>query len=233
MSARVANANYLQEIRDRVGSILEPKQVQREGETQTVTEGFNIASARAELKEILQSIGYDPGEKRGTIQDLSSDQRLNLQLKQNVAAAQGYGDFLQGQSDGALAAFPAQELFRAEDREEPRDWQERWSEAGGQFYDGRMIATKDDPVWEDISAFGTPWPPFDFNSGMWVRDIDRAEAEQLGVIEQGEVVKPTAEDFNATLQASVANLDPEMKKALEEGFGDDVDITGGMAKWSE
>jgi hypothetical protein len=29
----------------------------------------------------------------------------------------------------------------------------------------RMIARKDSPIWEALSRFGTPYPPFDFNSG--------------------------------------------------------------------
>ena len=123
-SARVTNAQYLQNIKDRVESILNPRTVQRDG--RPVTEGLNLASARAELKLVLQSIGYNPGEKAGGLEDLSSDARLNLQLKQNVESAQGFGNFLQGQAEGALDAFPAQELFRAEDREEPRNWPTRW-----------------------------------------------------------------------------------------------------------
>ena len=111
-----------------------------------VTEGLNPASARAELKQILQSIGYNPGDKAGGIQDLGSDARINLQIKMNVESAQGYGSYLQGQAEGAIDAFPAQELFRAEDREEPRNWPTRWMQAGGQSFGGRMIALKNDQI---------------------------------------------------------------------------------------
>jgi len=165
-SARTTNAGYVQEIKDKIESILNPKTVMRDG--RPVTEGLNVATARVELKQSLKNIGYSPEpEKTGGIEDLSSDRRLNLILKQNVESAQGFGSWLQGQAEGALDAFPAQELFRAEDRKEPRNWIERWRGAGGQFYDGdRMIALKSDPIWSEISAFDTPYPPFDYNSGM-------------------------------------------------------------------
>lgn len=229
-SARTVNAGYLQDIKDRVESILNPKSVVRDG--RPVTEGMTITSARAELKEILKGLSYDPGDKAGGVQDLSSDGRLNLILKQNVESAQGYGNFLQGQAAGALDVFPAQELFRAEDREEPRDWPTRWMQAGGEiFTGGRMIALKTDPIWTAISTFGVPYPPFDYNSGMWVRDIDRAEAMELGLLEEGEEVKSTTVSFNANLMASAKRLAPELLDSLRKSFGNQVVIDGDSIKW--
>ena len=223
------NAGYLQEIKDRVESILRPRTVLRDG--RPVTEGMDITTARAELKQVLRSIGYQPGEQAGTIQDLGSDRRLELQLKTNVESAQGYGNFLQGQAAGAIDAFPPQELFRAEDREEPRNWPTRWMQAGGQIFNGRMIALKSDPIWEAISAFGTPWPPFDFNSGMWVRDIPRSEAIALGLLDANETIEPVVEKLNAKLEASVKNLAPELQRALKQSFGDKIVIEDGLARW--
>lgn len=236
-SARVANAQYLQDIKDRVESILNPVQVKRADRiTPTnpegyVTTGYNPASARAELKQLLQSIGYNPGDKAGGIQDLGSDARINLQLKMNVESAQGYGNFLQGQAEGAIDAFPAQELFRAEDREEPRNWPTRWMQAGGQSFGGRMIALKNDPIWETISEFGTPYPPFDFNSGMWVRDIDREEAIAIGLLGENETIEPVVDRFNARLAASVKGVDPELLRSLEQSFGGQIGVRDGVVSW--
>lgn len=237
-SARVANAQYLQDIKDRVASILNPVQEKRadritpQNPEGNVTTGYNPVSARAELKQILQSIGYQPGDKAGTLQDLGSDARINLQLKMNVESAQGFGSYLQGQAEGAIDAFPAQELFRAEDRKEPRNWPTRWMQAGGQIFNGRMIALKNDPIWEAISEFGTPYPPFDFNSGMWVRDIDREEAIALGLLGENETIEPSVAQFNSTLEASVKNLSPEIQSYLKESLGDRVVIEDGKARWA-
>ena len=60
-------------------------------------------------------------------------------------------------------------------------WRERWKESGGKLYDGRMIALRNDPIWRKISRFGSPVPPFDFNSGMGLEEVNRFEAEALGV----------------------------------------------------
>ena len=95
-----------------------------------------------------------------------------------------------------------------------------------------MIALKDDPIWTEISAFGTPYPPFDFRSGMWVRDVSRAEAERLGLLAPGQKVESSLPQFNANLEASVANLDSEMQKSLAQSFGGQVAFQEGRARWA-
>lgn len=237
-SARVTNLQLVQVIKDGVTSILDPQTVRRadrvtrENPEGFVTEGKNDATVRAEIKQLLQRIGYDPGAKAGGIQDLSSDGRINLQIRMNVESAQGYGQFLQGQAEGAIDAFPAQELFRAEDREEPRNWPTRWMQAGGQIFPGgRMIALKNDPIWSAISAFENPFPPFDYNSGMWVRDVSREDAIALGLLGENETIEPIVADYNAGLEASVKNVDPELLRTLQQNFGEQIVIDGDAVKW--
>jgi len=186
-SAQTTNAHYLTKIDEVIDKVLQPVEVIRAGER--VTEGMSMIDAKRELEATLKAIDYTPA-RAGTIEDLGSDARLNLVVDTNVRMAQGYGNFAQGMDPDILDAFPAQELYRAEDRMVPREWMARWDEAGGQIFDGRMIALKTDPIWEDISAFGLPYPPYDFNSGMDVQDVDRQEAEDLGVMEPGELVEP-------------------------------------------
>lgn len=169
-------------------------------------DAINPATARAELKLHLKSIGYDPENpptgfepaKPGSLRDLSSDGRLNLVLDTNLKMAHGYGQFAKANDPDILDAYPCQELYRLESRKEERAWRERWVQAGGKLYgaSARMIATKDGPVWTAISAFGLPYPPFDYNSGMWVEEIDRAEAEALGVVKPSTIVEPQSRGFN-------------------------------------
>lgn len=225
-SARVTNAQLLQGLRSGVESLLQPT--------------TDLATARLEIKRLLQSIGYQPDAKdAGTIKDLSSDARINLQLRQNTESAQGYGNFVQGQAPGAIDAFPAQELYRLEEREEKRDWQTRWNSARGELGaattapDGRvaMIALKSDPIWSAISAFGVPWPPYDFNSGMWVRDVDRARAEELGLLAAGAPAPSNVAAFNTDLQAGVKDLDAATLASLKATFGDRLSIEADAAVW--
>jgi hypothetical protein len=115
--------------------------------------------------------------------------------------------------------WPCQEFYRAEERKEPRDWPTRWEEVGGDFYpgdadypEGRMIALKNDPIWEALSAFGLPYAPFDYNSGMDLRDIDREEAIELGILDEDETIEPEEMGLNEGLEAHIG-------EAAEFGLG--------------
>jgi hypothetical protein len=233
-SARVSNASFLSEMGKVVDEVLRPRTVTREDGT-VATEGMNPATARLRLKEKLDELGYHPAtEDAGTIKDLRSDQRLDLIVRTNAEMQQGYGQWLQGQASGVLEAWPAQELYRAESRAEPRDWQVRWNGARGELgsatsaIDGRiaMVALKDDPIWTAISAFGTPWPPYDFNSGMWTRDVDRDRALELGVLKEGQKVGRPQERFEGELRASVREVAPELLASLKQSLGDQVMVKG-------
>jgi hypothetical protein len=196
-SARTVLGDYLEEV----------KQLALD----TVDGRLDPATFRLRAKEFLRRKDYAPDEtKRGSIEDLSSDRRLNLVIKTNVEMAQNYGHFRQGQVPEILDRWPAQELFRAESRREERDWAARWRLAGqmsGQpgwisTPDGRMVALKNHPIWERLGSselfddgLDNPWPPFAFGSGMDVRDISREEAVQLGLMEPGTQVTPAPPGF--------------------------------------
>lgn len=201
----------------------------------------DLPSVRLELKEILKSVDYRPAaEDVGTLKDLRTDARLNLILETNTKMAQGYGQWEQGQDDAVLDEWPCQELVRAEDRVERRNWYERWRGAGGTIYpgtprglplvqgaamEGRCIARKDAPIWSAISRFGQPYPPFDFNSGVDVRDVSRAEAMELGIIDRDTRVQRQSRGFNADLQATPDVRAAELRNALEaEGYEFDGDV---------
>jgi hypothetical protein len=146
--------------------------------------------------------------------EIAQDSRLNLILDTQTRMGAGYGSWIEGQHPSVLEAWPAQELYRQEERKEPRDWPTTWEDAGGEFYpggdpfyeQGRMIALKDDPIWVEISEFGLPYPPFAFNSGMWLRDIDHDEAVELGIIDEDYLPVPQKMGFNDGLEASIGAL---------------------------
>jgi len=209
-SAETTDEYVLQMYRDRIAGILHPVSTDN-------TTPFSDAYVRRDIKNFLQEIGYQPApQDRGTIKDLSSDSRINLVIKTNVDLAQGQGAWMQAQNHGVLDAFPADELFRLEARKIPRYWLQRWRIAGGQTGDPigtgwtitpdeRMIALKNHVIWKLIGssalfpdALDVVWPPFAFNSGMWVRDVERALAEKIGLIKPGQSVKPLklADVFN-------------------------------------
>lgn len=183
-----------------------------------------------DLKKLMRAQGIAPGG--GGLTDFTSAARLKLIYDFQTTSAAEYARWkIAAQDATALDNFPAQELLRVEDRIQQRDWATRWQLAGGQFYTGRMIALKDDPVWTAISRFGTPWPPFDFGSGMGVEDVSREDAEALGIIQPGQSVDPMLDDFNKNLEASVRGLQPEHIELLKAQFGDQLQIKADRAVW--
>jgi len=201
-AARVANAEALQRLRDTVTQIVDGK--------------LTGTGARKELRDI----GLPPA-------------RIDLIVSTNVELARGYGNWRQAQEPEVLDQYPAWEFFRAEQRMEPRVWPERWAEAGGTFFEGesdysegRMVALANDPIWTAISAFGLPFPPFDFNSGMYTRDIARDEAEELGLLAPGEdAPEPEQRDFaKDETYTSPSELDDDLKAQLLSDVGEDYEF---------
>ena len=201
---------------------------------------LSASEIRRDLRKVISSTGYRPPEgKEGTLQDLYSKRRLDTIIKTNVEQARGYVRHLDGMKPGAFAAFPGQELIRVRERKAKRDWSARWKKAGGQFYNGRMIALRDDPIWERISVFGNPFPPFDWGSGMGVRAVSRRDSIALGVVTDNEVrdkvqelkaEKNAAPGMNDKLAVSVT---PEEESDLRNTFGDQVVIENGEARWRD
>jgi hypothetical protein len=93
-----------------------------------------------------------------------------------------------------------------------------------------MIALKNDPIWTKISRFGLPYPPFDFNSGMDLQDVDRDEATQLGLIDRDTQIAPDKRGFNDGLQAAL-DVKGGMLESLQSVFGDLVTIADGVMRW--
>ena len=94
-----------------------------------------------------------------------------------------------------------------------------------------MIALKNDPIWTEISAFRNPYPPFDYNSGMGIRNVPRSEAIRLGVMTAEQKVRPEKRGFNQGLSASVERFSPDLLKELARDFGDTVRLKGGQLEY--
>lgn len=215
--ARVFNGQHLQKLADIVDRYLAGQ--------------LDLATARLEMKQFGASIGYVPeAGDEGGLKDQFSDERIDLQIKMNAGFARGYGSWLQGQQPAILDRWPAQELFRAGYRRTHRQWsgednsdiikgepiEGRWADAGGQLYDGRMIALKNTSIWPALSRFNLPYPPFDFNSGMWVKDVTREAAMSFGLIDRDTQIAPETRDFNQDLKYTVDIRAQALRQALED-----------------
>jgi hypothetical protein len=151
--------------------------------------------------------------------------------------ATGHGQYLQSIDPDTIDMFPAWELIRVIDSRVKRDWTTRWADAAASAGDpdaqrmldthGRMIARKDSPIWTALSRFGRPHPPFDFNSGMDVEDVDRDSCVELGLIRAGDrIAAPDAQPApppTAGISGLHANLRATLMSSLGPGYRMDAD----------
>jgi len=184
------------------------------------------ATGRLQIKQLLAEMGYVPDpEAMDGIKDLSSDVRTNLVIQTSVDTARGFGWYAEGQDPIVLDAFPAQELYDTapgDDRNRRKDVADRWAQCGGQFAGDEMIALKNDPIWQRLAdlpdGLGNPYDPLWYNTHWRTRDVDRARATELELIDDNTEILPQSVDLNANLQASPDVRDAELQ-ALAESTG--------------
>lgn len=229
MSARTTNAAYLAEVAEVLDDLISGK--------------IEMPTAKMRLYFKLKELGYDPEvgfpedmgkvppAQRGSLRDLSSQKRLKLVLETNRQIASGYGRMVDGNRDYALYTWPAWELVRIYDRDVPRGspdshsigWAYRWRDAGGKFYEGgRMIARKDDPVWQALGdgsggyedTLGNPYPPFAFRSGFGWKAVEREECLRLGII--------TGEEMPGRTEAPLEDTGGDAVRKIYQSWPEDI-----------
>ena len=84
-------------------------------------------------------------------------------------------------------------------------------------------------IWYEISRFGLPYPPFDYRSGMRVRNVDRKTAEALGIISADETVEPMQAPA-LEREVPLRNLSPDALAGIMGTLGDAVQIAGEVIK---
>ncbi len=234
-SAQVVNERILAEAQKRIMQRIKlERSILEDG-----TQGALMDRGRfiEEMRQVLSEEGYKRGTaKRGSLLDMKSTRRLGLIWDMNLAQAQGFARWKSDQTVHGLENEPCYELVRLEQRVDPRDWPLIWAEHGGKFHGtpgadyplapGRMIALKTDPIWTYISRFKTPWPPFDWDSGMGLTGIDRAESETLGVIGPDDVLVPLNKPFNDGYTMSLTDVPEAGRERLRSQLGDSILIDG-------
>ncbi|MCH5285252.1 MAG: hypothetical protein J1E42_06595 [Akkermansiaceae bacterium] len=186
---------------------------------------LTAAEARRMVREALAEAGYqaeNPGSW-GDLKDGTARQKLILETNVNKAAGYAYYTSMQG-SD----AYPAQRLVRMGHRKQPRDWQARWMQAYASLppeeqakaLPTQMVALMDCKIWEALSRWGDPYPPFDYGSGMDVDAVDYDTAARLGLVPklEDEAVLNRAEDCHSDDPAHCrVHGTPEKKSTWDTG----------------
>jgi hypothetical protein len=244
-SAKVASVRLLQHIQDQTRSSLawEKEKIaasdRSAGGEAFIDRSSFIASARKIAIE--EGINTTTPDKFGTMRDIRSAKRLGLIWDMQTTMASEYARWKANNDPDVLDAYPAQRLVRIEERDHPRPswfWPSRWAEAYAKSgsvitaLERDMVALKTSPIWAALSRFGTPWPPFDYGSGMGLEDVSRDEAESLGLIRPSENLTPEPDPgFNSGLEMGAAELDPVLVDWLTKSLGDAVSLVNGVLKW--
>jgi hypothetical protein len=80
-----------------------------------------------------------------------------------------------------LKSSPATEIT-SDDVAEMRYWRRRWRELGGKIYQrSRLVGSKGDPMWTQMSELGLPFPPFRIACGLYEHDVSWTDALELKV----------------------------------------------------
>lgn len=231
-SAGVESVRVLSVVQERMeGQLAGLKEQLANGKEATFDRRSFISKVRETLKQEGITGPADPADK-GTLRDITSNPRLGLIYDMQRQRALEYARWKSDQNEGALMLYPAQELVRIEERVKKRDWEERWLRAGGELIEGRMVALKTSPIWAKLSRFGTPWPPFDWGSGMGLEEVEHDEAVRLGLLQEEEELKPIEADFTQNLEASAKGLDSRTLEQLKNQFGDQLVIEGDSVRWN-
>ncbi|WP_395735261.1 hypothetical protein [Prosthecobacter sp.] len=264
-SAGVTNAAFLaqqqQGIRD---MIARARETNAAGESMWKMDRSQFIKQLRVMGEAV-GIAHPDGRKGGInekdITDPLSIARLKLVVNTQLEMAYGQGQYLAAMDEDVLQEWPAWELVRITPKKAPRDWLARWQAAGGTLHEGRMIALKTSPVWTALSRFGKPHPPFDYNSGMGVEEVDRDTTEQLGLMSMTvnealhtfsndpalkaaakkgrlvpdapthQVLPPKLSTLEEGLEASIKDMPDDLKKRLKDIFGDQIKMDANTARW--
>jgi hypothetical protein len=243
-SAKVASTRLLQHIQDQTrGALAWEKEKITASDRAAGGEAFiNRSSFIASARKIAieEGINTTTPDKYGTVRDIRSAKRLGLIFDMQTSSAQEFARWKANNDPDILNAFPAQRLVRIEDRMHPRPswyWPNRWEQAfaavgGVGALPSQMVALKTSPIWTKLSRFGTPWPPFDYQSGMGLEDVDRDEAEALKLIAPSDQIAPESDPgFNQGFEIGVKELDPQLIEWLTGQMGDAVSLAEGVLKW--
>ncbi|MCW1913727.1 hypothetical protein OJ996_09085 [Luteolibacter sp. GHJ8] len=224
--SRVTDAEILQQFRTGLDDILAGNK--------------GIDQVEKELWFYLRDVGYQPGEgKAGGLEDLSSAARIRTVLDTNIAMARGHAQWVKKQT--LIDVWPFQRLVRISARDEKRPWVARWRQAMAELGENTKavavgspnpladdpledvfcVAPLNDPIWQAISIFDQPYPPYDWGSGVGVVAVDIAEGDRLGLkLDAADpALEPVVKSMNEGLEATPQVSDPVLRKSLEESLG--------------
>lgn len=228
-SSQIENTRFLQRSRNVIEDFLSGAKETVMGPDGVAREALKSGSRQQFVQKmqafaVAEGMGpLDPKDKGG-LKDITSERRLGLIHDVQTRQAHDFGYAKQGLDPDVLNEYPAQRFIRVASVGEARSWHAQFE---------NQVYLKTDPIWKTINAdFGVPWGPWGWGCGHDVEDVDRDEAEALGLIAPGVVLKSEEPLFNDNLKASTKRMAPEILQRLLARLGDKVRITGDTVEWT-
>lgn len=215
-SAQVTNGEILDQVYGSINDLVA-------GKTDIATQRVMIAKMAEQVEEPM------------------SNARIDLVLKTQLALANGYGQRMRSIDPDLLDEYPAWRLIRRGSRLKERNWRERWDEAAADTpeegrNDDELMALKTHPIWESLGstdifddALDVDYPPFAFNSGMGVEEVNRDEAIAVGLIDETTPMESPEEmeDFSQGFQSSY-EFRSEMLRDMILDMAEGLEFVGGI-----
>lgn len=193
------------------------------------------AQFREQASEFLVAQGLVTPEELGDkrMSNIASTQRLDLVFNTNIEQAQTLAlwksrtqnaDYINRNPAARFVRRPGATIKR-ERHVAAENEVRRWDDFAFWLFQNA----------EDIGGFGVPWGPFGFNSYMVQQPVNRKEAERLGLVRPGEVIRPVdASTFGITPAAALTMgvkakistapdaIQLQARRELREQFGDSI-----------
>jgi hypothetical protein len=242
-SAGVEYARFLSAAQGKLLSAIKDEKVRLDnGKTVNMDRSRFVRDMRRLVLGARDAGELPPGTGKTALTDIGDATRLRLIYDMNTRMAQGEARWRRQQDPDVLNMWPAQELMSSSAAHPREDWLDRWLKAAQDSGDslagtladesGRLVALKTSGIWVALSRFGVPWPPFDYGSQRRLRNLTRAEAIELGLLEADQELDPVEEQFDRDLQASAQNITPEVRQAMQSVFGGQIEVDGDTVRWS-
>lgn len=187
-SAGVEDAHLLEALRQNMDRAIAEGWTQQEfiaAMNQWLREHVDPATGRPYIDEEARE-DMTPEEREAherKITNIDSVARLKLIFRTQAELASGWAQFRHDMSPERLRKYPAWEFYRKPGAKTFRKDHVK--------HQGEIRLKTDFDYWmarnsKDQGGFQNPFPPFGFNSWMWVLEVDRDECEDLGLLKPGE-----------------------------------------------
>jgi hypothetical protein len=123
--------------------------------------------------------------KSSKLSHLAHFDRMKTLFRLNCNFIRQEKNWIQSLSPDIFSFSPVLELYPLSAPKSPKGTRDRWISMGGKIKGGKMVALITDDVWASFSKFSMPWPPFDYDNTMFVRDISYPEIESFGLSSKG------------------------------------------------